>query len=194
MSESQYRSGIRAAVRGLWVGALSLDDFFQSMDSTIRSQLRRAFIEGAAKCGIVPAEFTQDERIAMRRGIQNELSFIWSFGLAIEAGNKASGGKLGPHFQRSEAWIVRYREAVNRASVMTCANKKLIWRLGATEQHCGTCNKLDGKVKRADSWQEIGVLPQNAPNPLLECGGWRCLCTLTPTDLPASKGPLPRVP
>ena len=81
-------------------------------------------------------------------------------------------------------------EVVNLARTMADANQKLVWGLGPTE-HCRTCLKLDGKVKRAEVWAAANIRPQS---PDLACGGWRCQCTLEPTDAPASPGPLPRIP
>jgi hypothetical protein len=31
-------------------------------------------------------------------------------------------------------------------------------------------------------------MPQNAPNDSLECGGWKCDCSLTPTDARRTPG------
>jgi hypothetical protein len=91
---------------------------------------------------------------------------------------------------RLPMWINRYTEVVNTAKTMACANQKLMWTLGPTE-HCSSCLKLEGKVKRGKFWQESGVLPQSRQ---LECGGFRCQCSLQPTDAPLSRGSLPRLP
>ena len=53
--------------------------------------------------------------------------------------------------------------------------------MGATEEHCATCAALDGLVAYAVDWERSGVKPQNPPNGALECGGWRCDCSLVPT-------------
>ena len=56
----------------------------------------------------------------------------------------------------------------------------MVWVYGETE-HCETCRQLNGIVARATEWQRIGVRPQNAPNGLLDCGGWNCQCAINPT-------------
>lgn len=53
------------------------------------------------------------------------------------------------------------------------------WRLGATEQHCGDCLRLDGVTLTASEWARAGIKPQS---PQLECGGWRCDCRLELTE------------
>lgn len=54
-------------------------------------------------------------------------------------------------------------------------NSKLVWRLGATEQHCSTCSSYNGRVMTAAQWQKEPHRPQSRS---LECGGWRCDCSL----------------
>lgn len=192
MSVDTYRTGLRSIVRGFWSGAISLDQFYNEMRGVINRRLTQAWDEGARECGIKPDEYTLDEQLALGRAIQNELGFITEFGIAIQADSRENGGQLQPFFNRVETWANRYRDVQNQAKVMACKDQKLEWVLGATEEHCSTCPRLNGKVKRGSVWQSSGIRPQNPPNDSIECGGWRCLCELVPTDKPVSKGPLPR--
>lgn len=195
---TNYRNGIRSAVRGLWLSAFDHYQFYDAMEATIRNGLTIAYYEGAAECGILPAELSPTERAKLAQAIASEMGHIDGFAIEIEQGNKANGGKLGPLHARAETWINRYRDVVNRAKVSACADQKLEWvhqALGMTADPCSTCkDKLNGKVKRASYWQRVGVRPQNPPNPYLECRGWACLCDLVVTDKPLSRGPLPKLP
>lgn len=190
----QYRRSLRSPVRGLWQGVLTEGDFQDAMLSIIDRGLTRAFAEGTQECGISQDEWTQDEQEALAGIIVEEFSHVGDFGAAIVQNLRAAGGQLTPLFTRLEMWVNRYRDVQNEAKVTACKDAKLVWRLGATERSCRTCPRLDGKVKRQSVWEKAGVRPQNPPNPLIECGGWNCLCTLTVTDEPISKGPLPRLP
>lgn len=192
MSYSAYRTGLRSIVRGLWSGAISLGQFSDEMRGIINRRLTQAWDEGAAECGIKPDEYTIDEQSALGNAIRSELGYVTEFGLAIQADSQANGGKLQPFFSRVETWANRYNDYKNRAKTMSCQDQKLVWILGATEQHCRTCPRLNGKVKRASFWQSSGIRPQSPPNPSIECGGWRCQCRLELTNEPISKGPLPR--
>jgi len=192
-SEGHYRAALRSAIRGLWTGEYDYDWFFDSMITNIRLHLTQAWHEGAKECGILPGELTQAERVELQRNIQYETQWIEGLGTAIEENSKANGGKLGPLFNRIEVWIGRYEGIKANAKVMACKDRKLRWTLGEAE-HCASCLKLAGKVKRASYWHERGILPRVHNAPYLECGGWRCQCTLEPTDEPASKGPLPSLP
>lgn len=97
---------------------------------------------------------------------------------------RVDGTPIDPLLARAALWANRYNESYNRAVELITRETggRLVWRLGATEEHCTTCAALNGIVAFAREWQELDVHPQNAPNALLECGGWRCDCTLEQTD------------
>jgi len=191
MSISTYRRNLRAAVRGLWTGAISADQFVGVMKADIDRNLTRAWDAGAKECGVKPDEYTDAEHLALAQAILKEQTFVEQFGADIQAGSKANKGKLTPLFRRVELWANRYNDIKNQAKALICKDKKLEWVYGDTV-HCSTCLALHGKIKRASQWQASGIQPQNPPNKNLECGGWKCQCTLRVTDKPVSKGPLPR--
>jgi len=192
-SESRYRSSLREAVRGLWTGAFDDVQFYDAMLVTIRQHLTQAWHEGAAECGILPAELTQDERRALERAIRYEEQWIDGLADATMENSRENGGLLGPLFSRLEIWIGRWSGVKSEAMAMACADKKLKWVLGETD-HCRSCLALSGKVKRASFWYERGILPRVHGATYLECNGFRCQCALVPTSDRASPGPLPSLP
>ncbi len=189
---ASYQLNLRAGTYGLWSGRMDLDGAFAQFFRAIDKGLPQAWAEGAAECGIKPEEYTPDERTALAQAIASEKNHVFTYLNWVEQNSKANGGKRGTAYSHLDAWINRYRDIVNAAKVSACANMKMRWTLGPTE-HCKTCLRLSGKVKRGLYWQSH-VMPQNPPNGLLECGGWKCQCTLRPTDDRASPGPLPRLP
>lgn len=193
-TETSYGQSIRAAVRGLWNGSLSRFDFVDSMILTIRRNLTNAWYEGARSVGInAPDELSTAETDTLEAMIANEINFLFRFAGDIERQNKAAGGALTPLLERAGLWSNRYGDAQSRARLMASNDPKLKWVYGDT-QHCATCNKLNGKVKRASQWAAAGISPRRPPNTALDCKGWKCQCTLDPTSDPLSKGPLPSVP
>jgi len=188
-----YQLNLRAAVYGLWSGKLDFDQVFSQIYSAIDRGLTQGWYEGAKQCGISPAELSPEERVALSQAIAQEKDYVFPLLGDVEANSKANGGKRTTLYNRLDPWVNRYRDMVNRAKIMACKDKKLRWDLGPTE-HCSTCAKLASKVKRASYWQQRGIHPQQPPNMMLECGGWNCQCTLTPTNEPATPGPLPSVP
>jgi len=189
---SDYGREIRASIRGLWLGEFDLFLFFDALTANIEHGLTRAWIEGARDCGInAPQELTTAEINALRQAIGNELGFVMGLADAVMAGNRARGGKLRDVMRRSDNWSNRYIDVRNRARVMACADQKLIWKFNPAKEHCATCAALDGKVKRASTWEAAGLHPQQPPNAALDCRGWKCGCEFEVTDLPLSRGRLP---
>lgn len=185
-----YQSAINSAVRGLWQGVLTRADFQQSMTNTIGRWLTIAWREGMTDAGVDPDNMSAAEDLALARLITGEDGFVSKFGDDIQAGNKASGGKLQPFLDRAATWAKAYGRAKELARMMANADQKLEWVIGKTEKHCRDCLRLNGKVKRASTWLDYGVRPQSRE---LECHGYNCDCSLKPTKKPISKGALPRL-
>lgn len=185
MSVSSYQARLRTAVRGLFKGTLTRSQFTDALESAIRRGLTQAWIEGAKQCGVGQDELTEKETDALAVVIKSEFEHIGNLADYIKEAEK-----LAMAFGRLTLWVNRYTDIQNQAKVMACADKKLEWALGTTEDHCRTCPKLNGKVKRGSQWEKLGIRPQSPPNPCLECGGWRCLCQLRVTDKAISRGSL----
>ncbi|MHC4618413.1 MAG: hypothetical protein ACYTEQ_11755 [Planctomycetota bacterium] len=189
-----YRDSLRAAARAFFNNIFDLNQFFDAMTSAINRGINRAWREGARECGIGPNELSPEELIEIDNTILNERNRIGDLAQFIQDTQRREDGKISMVFRRIDLWARRYLDTVNRAKIFACADLKLMWLLGVVEEHCNTCPRLDGKVKRASFWKARGIYPQNPPNSKLECGGWGCECETVPTDAPISRGPLPRVP
>jgi len=193
VSVEQYKRELRAPVRALWSGAFDFDQFFDAMMTAVRRGITQAWNQGAQEAGITPNELTPGELTAREQAIASEFNYIAGLGERIEENSQANGGKLAIVFNLLGAWINRWRDAKNRALEAANSDPKLKWNLGIAE-HCRSCVKLSGKVKRASFWKREGVHPQDPPNEKLECGGWECKCFFTVTQDALSRGPLPRLP
>lgn len=185
-----YARDVRGIVRRFWAGLLDYDQAGGMLINTIRIGVERAFYEGARSVGVQPADLTWQERTAIQNIYLDEIHFVPDLLGAVQAGSKANGGKLAPLISRAQMWGLRYADVVNRARVMAGADKPLEWVLGPTKDHCVDCARLAGKVKRSSYWQREGIAPQSHD---LACGGWRCQCSLEPTDKSCTPGPLPKL-
>lgn len=187
MTETTFRNGIRSSVRGLWNGSLSRGQFVDALKSTIQRNLTNAWNEGALECGIAADELSDEEVEARDAFIEGQYEYIGGYADAIRENDKISGEKLQPLFDRADLWINRYGEIRDKAKAMACADEKLEWRINARcKEHCSSCVRLNGKVKRGSYWTKT-ILPRSRD---LECGGFRCCCSLVRTDKPLSKGRL----
>jgi hypothetical protein len=88
-----------------------------------------------------------------------------------------------PLLSRAALWSNQYNSAYNDAVLKIAAENgaRLQWIYGDTD-HCPECEALNGIVAYAREWDELNVHPQQPPNDLITCGGWRCQCALVPTD------------
>lgn len=152
--------------------------------------LTQAWYAGAKEEGVAPDELNVDERARLRAEIASEASFVSNFINDIQFNNRASGGSLAPFLYRATLWANAYTRVKAIARLMASGDKKKIWTLHPAE-HCQSCRKLDGKVKRATYWLDHGVQPKAWDK--LACR-MNCRCTLDDTDAPLSKGPLPNLP
>jgi len=188
-SAAEYRSAVRSAVRGMWSGSITYNDFFDMMYSAIDSGLRNAWLTGAARCGIKKDELNEAENQALRRVILNERSYIAGFADAILENSKENKGKLTPLLRRAELWVKRYNDVASQAQVMACSDKKLKWMRHALDS-CSSCRKMEGRVYRASVWNKYGLRPRS---PKLECmigakGVPVCRCEFMETDEKVTPG------
>jgi len=192
--QETLRDSLRSAVRALWTGNWTYNEFLVGMADAITHYFTVAWYEGAKECGVDKEDLSDDELAALEKEIVNVLEYAPGYGEDILDNSKENGGLLGPLMDRVEVWAARYDAVKIVAKSMACADKKFQWNLGPTENHCSSCSKLDGKVKRMSYWADNGILPRQAGVDYLECGGYRCQCTLDETDAPLTRGKLPSLP
>lgn len=183
-TQAAFGRSIRQAVRGLWAGVLLPLEFDAALLSAIRRGFNQAWTEGAAECGILESERTEEETLRLNTEINLQIPYIGGFRQAVIDGSKANAGKLAPLLKRAELWENQYQRIVNLAKTIACADKKAKWVVGPTE-HCTDCARVDGKVYRLSIWAKYGWQPQSYA---LECKGFKCRCALVITDDPVTKG------
>lgn len=189
MSAETFRKSLRGIVRGLWQSVITQNQFEDEMSFLLSKELSNAWAEGASECGIKPDEYSDEEQAKLNEFIVNQVGYISGFGDAIKEGNRKNGGNVLSFFERAKLWLNRYDEARSQAKVMACKDQKLKWVINAKgrgcREHCSSCLKLNGKVKRASYWAKVGIRPQGSN---LECGGWRCCCGFEVTSEPVYRG------
>lgn len=189
-SVGDFQLNIRAQIRIYWRGGSQVDFTIGIMNAIDRG-FRQAWRAGAAEFGIRPDDYSAEEIDELQRRINDQFAFVASFAACIIP--QSQGGRLSDAFRMADLWTARYEEVRNAARVMAARNAPLEWVLGVAE-HCSSCMKLAGKVKRARWWQDNGILPRRPGAPYLECRGYRCQCSLVRTDKPLSRGAMPGLP
>ena len=176
---------ITGLVKDLYNGNIEKNEFDDRMFSLYDDQMRRAFNEGMRANGLDPADITDAWRQVYQDKTLSQVEFIDKFSSEILQGS-IDGTDLQQYLNRVDLWTQQYPAMVEEARLVTAYPKdRYIWHLGATEQHCSTCASLDGVIHTAQEWLDLGLHPGQPPNGALECGGWRCDCSLEYTDEPA---------
>lgn len=87
---------------------------------------------------------------------------------------------------RMTLWSVSLAGVYAIAQLYREGSRKYMWRLGGTIEHCSDCARLDGQVHSQFVWRLSPWRPQGRN---LECGGWRCDCSLieVPDDTPETE-------
>jgi hypothetical protein len=187
-TEGFMNRAIDKLVKDLYKGEISKDDFDGRMFELIDDQMRRAFNEGMRLNGLDPVEDMTDAwRQIYQDKTLSQVEFIDKFSSDIlnNADQVAGYDKL---LDRADMWSNQYPAMVNEAQLITAYPKdRYVWNLGATEEHCSTCASLDGVIHTAQEWLDLGYHPGSPPNDALECGGWRCDCSMEYTDEPEDK-------
>lgn len=176
-------------VRSVYSGLLG-GEFIDIMANLIQGQIMQAYEQAWLDEGnLLPLpDFLQK---AAESKILGQFDYVDQFFRDI-VDAKIDGTSIEPLIARARLWANRFNEAYSdaMAKIVLELGGKLVWKLGQTEEHCETCAALDGVVDYAVEWESRGLHPQNAPNPHLDCGGWRCDCSLLPTDSRRSRGGL----
>lgn len=182
--ERQVDSIFRNAIQGKY----SKRGFIGALTPVIQSAIRDASEAGLKDGGLKKAEMTEEESAWVQEWILKQNDFIEAVATAIYEDGKVTAkeaeGKAVLWWNKSID--PAYSEMVFSAS----KNGAFLRKLGATEQHCVDCVKIDGQVRRASFWHNIGIW--NA-SPKTQCGGWRCQCQNVATDKPITRGRFPQL-
>lgn len=191
-TQAYYQKAMERVVKKFYDSKIDETQFLDGMITLVEDQFGRAFREGLRAGGVDPLTDMRPEwRAMLQARIQSEMEYIIPFAEAIikARGNPAA---LPALLARVSLWANRYPEIADWALSLVY-DGNMIWVLGATEQHCSTCSGLHGIVAHISEWQAARVVPQNAPNPMLECGGWRCDCRLKPVKQRKSPDALTKI-
>jgi hypothetical protein len=178
-------------IKALYEGVIDVPSFVDSMAALISRQITLAYRNAWTdeNEGTVPAYLTS----AAESFIIGQFTFVDGFAREIrDAG--LSGGNINALLNRVPMWAARYDQAYNDALLLIAQTNggKLKWVYGEAE-HCDTCQNLNGIVAYASEWGTLNVKPQSAPNAALDCGGWKCKCSLLPTDERKTRGAVDRI-
>jgi hypothetical protein len=152
------------------------------LKNLIKGQMRKAYEEAWKEDG---NELPLPEYLATAAAalVDEQAGYVDGYYKAI-VDARVGATSIEPLMYRAELWANRYTQAKNDAVALISAENggKLVWMEGDTADKCDTCLALNGVVAYATEWQQAGFKPQNAPNAMIDCGGWNCQCRLESTE------------
>jgi hypothetical protein len=178
--------GIRTVMRGEIFGAvfgyLSGGGYVTTFKAQMTTAISKAYIEAAEVAyqdggGELPLD---PDTAAWARGqLDAQLGFVDDLFEGLRDLRKRGDFDAGAVAQaRAEGYASALDGFANEAMMRGSKNIMLTWHLGATEKHCKTCASLDGKRHKISWFVDRNYIPRK-PGADLECGGYRCDCTLT---------------
>ena len=190
-SYDYFLAQVNGLVRGLYNGFIG-GEFIDTLANLISGQLWDAyekawFDEGGD--GVVPDYLNKSYQDA----VSTQYGYVDAFYRDI-VDARIDKTSLDPLMMRAGMWANQWNSSYNEAVRLITleGGGNLVWQYGEAE-HCETCRSLNGIVAWAKEWDALGVKPQNAPNNLIECGGWQCKCSLSPTKQRRSPGAYGRI-
>lgn len=170
---------VRRLVTSLYSGYIG-GEFIDTMANLISGQLYDAYSKAWSDYGEAGALPTFLDA-AYQEDVLRQYDYVDQYYRDI-VDARVDGTPIDPLLVRANMWGNRWNDSYSRASSLITQEMggNMVWKYGDTD-HCETCRALDGIVASAKEWEQAGVKPQNAPNKYLECGGWLCQCSLTPT-------------
>lgn len=173
-----YGEQIERLARNRYDGKITDEQFIAGMGFLITSQLRRAARDALRELEEQGMDAEVENELArMQTEEQGHLRDLLAAILLALSMRRPFETLIA----RLELWKYRYLDAYNRALIKIGKrkNRELVWRFGATENHCSDCAHYEGQILTAAKWDEIFRIHGHRPqSPFLECGGWRCDCRL----------------
>lgn len=179
-----YRESLRTIALNYYHNRYSYIGFLNGMYTQIYAGLTQAWVEGFGKMGIPPEDISTEENLALQLEIEREFSYAYGLGRAIDD-LKANEKPASTISRRLDLWGDAYIRVMEMAKTYAGKDAPLEWVLHPAE-HCPSCKKLSGKVKRASYWYSKNLYPKSWN---LDCRQG-CKCSLEPTDKPVSRGTL----
>lgn len=170
------------------VDVLNGDAAASKLGAKLRALIRRAApemgLEALEEAGSGdPAADYDDAVTAIVDGwIADQLDYVDGFVADTGAATRANAGdeweaRQASIIDRVTLWAGSLANLGAKVKADYLANKPGTWVYGDTD-HCDTCQKLNGQRHRLRWFTERGFIPQQNGSETLECGGWRCQCTI----------------
>ncbi len=145
----------------------------------------RAFLAGVEDAGLKGYELTESDNKWLREYADEQRRYIEKVAEVLYADEKLTEDEIKgkPEMWWNKSVYRAYLEGMTRGS----ADPLMRWTLGIAE-HCDSCKELSGQRRKLSVWVS-SITPKSSK---LDCGGYRCACSLKSVKGWETKKPLPR--
>ncbi len=134
---------------------------------------RAAYLDGMKSGGV--EELSDDDLATIAVLTAQQSGYVTAFLDTLKA-TELTPAQVEQH---ATLWVNKSLTDFYNAGLLSAnANGMYEWQLGATEDHCATCLRMNGQKHRLKEYHAKGILPKSNQ---LSCGGWQCDCSLVKT-------------
>jgi hypothetical protein len=172
-------SKFHADVRGLaTVGFISDRSILGDMRSLVKNAVGDAYVAGLEEGGVAFDEMDADDARMIVELSTEQLDYVTDFVKAIRDAKTDKAAQRDILDNRVNLWTASITAAGQAGLASAKSNEMVTWKLGATKEHCKTCQSLNGQKHRRKWFASRGYFPGKPGAEALECKGFRCLCKL----------------
>lgn len=158
------------------LGFISDSSILADVRRTVKDAVADAYIEGLAEGGIPADEMSDDDALMIVELSYQQLDYVTDFVRAIRDAKDDKALQRDILDNRIDLWIRSIEAAGAQGLASAKSNEMVTWHYGDTE-HCETCLRLNGQRHRRKWFASRNYFPRT-PGAALECGGYRCMCSL----------------
>ena len=163
-------------------GHYTAEDLAVEHRRLLRDVYQRAYVEGMIEGGATASsELSVQDEQAIQGWLSNQLSYVKGYAESVAKYPSLPVDQRDPFRKSIYERIDLWSQSVYSLGMMGFASIRKDrlgeWVLGSTREHCATCRTLNGKVHRLSWYVSRNYLPR-MPGSGLECGGYKCQCTV----------------
>ena len=177
---TRYNDQLTNAVYDVWNGHSAAVDLRRAHKAMLKDFAPRVYEEGMREGGIDEIDEEDQEALdeAVGDWLGSQFDHVNQFARDVDDAKKNKDGRP-VILDRVSMWVDSLRSLGDLGRAYALKNEKGQWKFGATEQHCETCLKLSKMKPHRVSWfVERGYIPRQNGSDTLECGGWKCDCSI----------------
>lgn len=148
----------------------------KDLRALIKATAPDIYFDELAKHGISREDADPEDEATVKQFIATQYASTLDFAsYAVLAKTKKDRAAVD---QRLQMWTNSMQSLQDQAKMSAEKNAMGEWKLGHTEEHCSTCQMLNGKRHRLRWFTDKGYIPREPGSETLDCGGWNCDCSI----------------